>query len=110
MASQVNIFVDQGSDYSLDIEVNETSGANTNLTGYTVTSKFAKNYGTSNSYTIQTSITHANNGLVTLSLPASNTESLSSGKYVYDVKINNSSTNVTRRVQEGLLTLRPKVS
>ena len=110
MASQVNIFADQGSDYSLDLEVNEDNGANTNLTGYTVTAKFAKNYGSSNTYSFQTSITHANNGLVTLSLPASNTENVSSGKYVYDVKINNSSTGVTKRVLEGLLTLRPKVA
>ena len=45
MATQVNIFADQGSDYSLDVTVKEDDGTATDLTSFTLSAKFTKNYG-----------------------------------------------------------------
>ena len=110
MAAKVNIYADIGSDYSLDIEVNEDDSSNTNLTDYAVTAKFAKNYGSTTQYTITPTVTNANNGLVSLAISAATSASIPSGKYVYDVKIASANTGVTKRILEGNITLRPKVT
>ena len=110
MATQVNIFADQGSDYTLDLSVKEDNGSNTNLTTYTTTAKFAKNYGSSQTYSFTVETVSAADGTLKIKLPAETSANVASGKYEYDVKIDSTSLDITRRVIEGILTIRPKVS
>ena len=50
MATKLNIFADQGADYTLDISVKDTDGTATDLTSYTVNANFKKSYSTSQTH------------------------------------------------------------
>ena len=107
----LNQEIDQGSTFSKQITVYETDGSTIqNLTGYTAASQIRKNY-TSTAYTtiLATIQTPATNGVIVMSLTATQTAVLKSGRYVYDLQITAADTTVTR-VLEGVITIRPEVT
>ena len=110
MASILNQIVDQGSTWSKQITVYETDGTTVqNLTGYTVASQLRKNY-TSTAYTpINATNNSPTSGIIIMSLTATQTAALKSGRYVYDLQITAADGTVTR-VIEGVITLRPEVT
>ena len=110
MATKLNIIADQGADYTLDISVKDTDGTATDLTSYTVNENFKKSYSTSQTHNFTTQVTDASAGTIKLTLPAETSSNVSYGKYVYDMVIDSTSLDTTRRVQEGILTIRPNVS
>ena len=103
-----NIVVDQGTTYSSTISVKQSDGTTAkDLTGYTSTAQLRKSYDstTSTAFTIaQVDAT----GVITISLTATETAALKSGRYVYDVE--SASGSETLRVQEGILTVTPQVT
>ena len=109
MATKVNIFADQGSDYTLDITVKDDDGSVTDLTTFTVNAHFKKSYGTSQTHNFSTQVIDDAAGTMKLKLPAETSSNVSSGKYVYDMVIDSTTLDSTRRVIEGILTIRPKV-
>ena len=48
MASISNIFIDQGTDFSITVDVTQADGAALNLTGYSAAAQIRKTYGSSN--------------------------------------------------------------
>ena len=110
MASIVNIFADQGSDYTLSLTVKNDSGNVTDLTGYTAEAHFQKWSGASKVYTFTTTITSAATGALQIKLLGSTSDDIPSGRYNYDVVIHNTEFDITRRVIEGSLILRPTAS
>ena len=110
MATKVNIFADQGSDYTLDITVKETNGTITDLTSYTVNANFRKSHSTSQTHNFTTQVIDGSAGTMQLKLPAEASSNVSYGKYVYDMVIDSTSLDTTRRIQEGILTIRPNIS
>ena len=110
MASILNQIVDQGSTWSKQITVYETDGTTVqNLTGYTVASQLRKNY-TSTAYTTNNATNNSpTSGIIIMSLTATQTAALKSGRYVYDLQITAADGTVTR-VIEGVITLRPEVT
>ena len=111
MASILNQTIDQGTTYSKSITVYETDGTTIqNLTGYTAASQLRKNYTSTASTTILSTIqTPATNGVIVLSLSSTQTAGLKSGRYVYDLQIAAADGTVTR-VIEGVITIRPEVT
>ena len=109
MAKKVikNITIDQGSTFSDTITVTKDGSTVKNLTGYTTTSQFRKSYD-STTYTSFTTAQVDATGVITLSLTATQTTALKSGRYVYDVEIANSPEVL--RVQEGIITVSPQVT
>ena len=110
MASIVNVFVDQGSDYTLTLTVEDDSGNATDLTGYTVESHFQKWVGSNKVYKFTPTVTDAAAGKLQIKLLGSVSDDISPGRYNYDVVINNSTYDITRRVIQGQLTLSPTAS
>ena len=110
MASIVNIFADQGSDYTLSLTVKNDSGGATDLTGYTAKAYFQKWTGASKVYQFTTTITRPTTGAVQLRLLGSVSDDIPSGRYNYDIVIHNAEFDITRRVIEGALVLRPTAS
>ena len=109
MAAISNIFIDQGTDFSITVDVTNADGSVLNLDGYTAAAQIRKTYGSSTiSATFSTSIAAAT-GQVTLSLTDTQTSGLTSGRYVYDLNIT-SSGNVTTRVVEGQAIITPGVT
>jgi hypothetical protein len=108
MATKANLVIDQGSTFSTDLSLQDDYGDPMNLSGYTANSQIRKWYTSSNaSATFSTSI-NTSSGTITLDLSATQTSNLTSGRYVYDVEINNGST--VSRIVEGIITVTPQVT
>ena len=110
MASVVNLFVDQGSDYTLTLTVKDDDGNATDLTGYAVEAYFQKWTGATQLYKLTPTVTDAPAGKVQIALKGSVSDDIPSGRYSYDVVINHASNDITRRVIQGSLVLNPTAS
>lgn len=109
MAAFSELVIEQGSTFSSLLNVEDSNGDAINLYAYSANSQMRKSYYSS-SYTVITStVTGTSNGEITLSMTASNTSSLTPGRYVYDVIIT-SPTSVVTRVVEGIVTVLPSVT
>ena len=109
MASISNIFIDQGTDFSITVDVTQADGAPLNLTGYSAAAQIRKTYGSSNVSAVFTTSISAAAGQVTLSLTDTQTSGLTAGRYVYDLNIT-SGAGVTTRVVEGQAIITPGVT
>ena len=109
MAIIANIFIDQGTDFSITVDVTDTSGSALNMSGYSASAQIRKTYGSSSvSSTFSTSIAEGT-GQVTLSLTDTQTTALESGRYVYDLNVT-SGGGQTTRVVEGQAIVTPGVT
>ena len=109
MAPIRNLTVDQGSSFSVTIELSDALGNALDLTNYIYRAQLRKSYG-SNTYTAF-SVTVTNDptdGQLTLALSSEQTGALRAGRYVYDIEIEND-VEVTR-VLEGIITVSPEVT
>jgi len=110
MATILNITIDQGETFTKTTSVFQADGITVqNLTGYTVASKMRKNYTSTASHTITTTITSFGGGLIASSLTATETSAIKAGYYVYDLEIT-SSGGVVTRVVEGKIQMKPEVT
>lgn len=107
MADKLNLLIDQGSTYSINLEVKDANNNLVNLTGYSGAGQIRKQY-TSNS-AVAFTVNVYSNGTVTASLTANQTGSLVSDRYVYDIELTNAVSEVTRIV-EGIVTVTPQVT
>lgn len=105
MAVKANFVIDQGSDFSANVDLTDSVGAAYDLTNYTVAAQMRKSYASSNAVTFICSHDNAN-GHISMTLPNSNTAVLVPGRYLYDIEITDSQNTVTR-VVEGLITVTP---
>jgi len=109
MAIIANIFIDQGADFSITVDVSDANGNQLNLTGYSAAAQMRKTYESSSiSATFTTSIAAAD-GQVTLSLTDTVTTALSPGRYVYDLVVTDGS-SISTRVVEGQAIVTPGVT
>jgi len=109
MAIISNLIVDQGSTFSATVDVTDTNGSATNLTGYSVAGQVRKTYSSSTAINFVSSITDAAGGVVSISLSDTVTNNMKAGRYVYDVEILSSGGTRTR-VLEGQLEVTPGVT
>ena len=109
MATIANLQIDQGSDFTTTINLDNLDGTNFDLTGYTVKSQLAKTYASSTKTTITANITNASAGEITLTMSNSATSALAAGRFVYDVEIT-SGGGVVTRVLEGQVEVTPGVT
>ena len=102
-----NLVVDQGSTFSATITVTTDGSTAKNLAGYTTTGQIRKSYASSTTTDFTTSQVDGT-GVITISLTATQTGALKSGRYVYDVEIANAPEVI--RVREGIVTVTPQVT
>jgi hypothetical protein len=107
MATKLNLFIDQGTDFSTSIEVADEEGTPLNLTTYTGRSQMRKHYTstTFNSF----NVTGNANGVITISMNAATSANITGGRYVWDLELV-SSGNVVSRIVEGIVTINPEVT
>ena len=110
MAAIANLTIDQGADFSATINLNNLDGTDFGLSGYTVKSQMARTYASTTKTSITTAINNATTGEIILSLTNTETSALSSGRYVYDVEITQTSSGTKTRVIEGQITVYPQVT
>lgn len=109
MAQFVELDMDQGSDFSFYLTLSEDDGTPKDLTGYSFECSFAKSAYSLNPLSLNTEIESAVEGVVLLSLSASDTRCVTPGRYVFDIKQIDSSNSISKII-EGILTVNPQVT
>ena len=100
MTQRASLYIDQGTDFLVDLDVFDDSGDPLDLTGYSAASSIRKIYSTSIIANFDVEIIDTNK--IVLSLAAENAENIVPGKYQYDVLLV-SPENVHTKIIEGLL-------
>lgn len=109
MATINNLFVDAGSTYSNIITITAANGQPLNLTGYSVASQMRKSYQSSVFYAFNCAVYDASAGKIRLQLTDEQSTLIPSGRWIYDVEVTSSS-GVTTRVVEGIVTVTPQIT
>jgi len=108
MATVQNIYIDQGSTFTLSLNVTDQYGDIKDLTEYTVAGQLRKSYYSTSAVDFIADISLPLEGEITISLSSDQTNNLKPGRYVYDVEI--SSDIETIRVIEGIVVVNPGVT
>lgn len=106
-AGYLEIFLEQGETFSANISLDLFNGTSFNLADYNVKSEIRKSYWSEKTSERFTSSISANTGVIHIGLPASNTQNLKPGKYVYDIFITNAVSNNRSKVLEGIIFVEP---
>ena len=109
MAVLSNLSIDQGADYSADIEVQDANGNVANLASYTVAGQIRKSYSSTGFTNFTASITDSARGIVTIQLSNTTTNGMKAGRYLYDIEITDDG-GVKTRVVEGQITINPGIT
>jgi hypothetical protein len=108
MAQIQNIYIDQGTTFSLSLGVNDQNGDPKDLTDYTAAAQMRKSYYTNTSIDFTAEVSLPEDGEVTISLTAEETSAIKAGRYVYDIEITGE--DETLRVLEGIVVINPEVT
>lgn len=102
MAAYSELYIEQYSDFTTTINIDDIQGNAINLSGYSVSSQFRKSPYTASYFSFDAQVTDASIGEITLNMPAANTADIMPGRYLYDVVIT-SGDNAKTRVVEGIV-------
>lgn len=110
MAGFVELYLDQGTDFTSTINVSDdVNNDYINVAGYVVTSQLRRSYYSANaSADFTCSIGNTALGEIVLSLGSDISANLKAGRYVFDVVANTGSTKA--RLLEGIITIAPRVT
>lgn len=98
MARTKNIFIDQGSNFSLSLTAYNSSNVPITLTGCTVSGQLRRSYDSATGITLNCQVTGGTGGYI-IGLGATASAALKYGRYVYDVEAQYSNGQVQRLVQ-----------
>lgn len=98
----VNLNINSGTSFTQSFTLSNESGSVLNLTNYSIKSQLRK-HQKSNTYVnfISTAISPPSSGVIKIQLSPESTNSLKSGRYLYDIVITNNNTGEKNRVIEG---------
>ena len=106
----VNFTIDRGVNFLTAIRI-KIDGAPVNLSFYSFSSKIKKHYGASTFYNIEVIPTPPDEeGLVNLSISASQSANIPIGRYYYDLLATNIFTERVTKVVEGTILVKGTVS
>jgi endoglucanase Acf2 len=108
MGTKANLKIDQGTDFSTSITLTDDDGNALNLSGYTGAGQIRKYYTSTTAVNFDVAVT-ANTGTVTLELSSNTSNSMNSGRYVYDIELTDTS-GIVSRIMEGIVTITPGVT
>jgi len=110
MAQFIELNLDQGADFSFDMNITNDDGTAKNVTNYTFSSSMKKSYySTTTTANLTSTILDASNGLVRFAITAANNSTIKAGRYLFDIKQVDGSNNTSRLV-EGLIIVNPRVT
>lgn len=110
MATKGNLVIDQGADFEAKIQMTDDDGNMLYLGDFTANSHIKKWYTSSTITAEFVATVNVDTSEVVLQLYANQTSLIPDGRYVYDVKLTNSSTNAVSRFIEGIVTVTPGVT
>lgn len=109
MATKANLIIDQGATYETTINITDDDGITVDLSGYTGAAQARKHYTSNTAYNFTVAI-NGSEGQVVLSMSSNTTMQLTSGRYVYDCELIETSSGKVSRVLEGIITVTPNVT
>ena len=109
MAIAQNIIIDQDADYSQQFTAKTDAGVVIDLTNSTLDGMVRKSFTASTATSFTTAIVSATAGTFTLALTDVLTAALERGRHVYDVRVTDSTSTITR-IQSGVATVSPSVT
>lgn len=110
MAMTAYLDIDQGSDFVVEIDLENDDSTPINLTGMNIYSQFRKSYNSTTAYSFICEIANASAGKFVLKLPGITSSSIRPGRYLYDVELVNPLINSKNRVVEGIVTINPEIT
>jgi len=110
MASTYNLAIDQGTDFTITIVANDSTGTARNLTGYTGNAQLRRSYASTTNVAFTVNISTPSIGEVTLTLANAKTANLKYGRYVYDLELTKTSDSTVERILEGIVSVYPQVT
>jgi hypothetical protein len=110
MATIAYLDIDQGSDFSAIIELENDNGTPMNLSGFLVYSQFRKSYGSAIGYSLNAVVLNADLGTIKLSLSGVASSAIKPGRYLYDIEIINTLLQIKTRVIEGVVTINAEIT
>jgi hypothetical protein len=112
MSEYVELYMDQGADFSITIQINsEDNNLAQNLAGYVVTSSIRRSLISINATAnLVCTIPFANSGEVYIELDAGNTANIPAGTYFFDVKVNDTLAGLKSRLIEGVMFVTPSIT
>lgn len=108
MSKIQNLYLDQGATFVSNLTYTDNNKNPVDLSGFSVRAEFRNSYSTANSYTFTASMIDEGNGVVNLSMSASDTANVKAGRYVYDIEAYNGT--IVTRIFEGLVIVNPEVT
>ena len=109
VAVKFNMPIDQGADYTTTFNITDDNGVAVDMSTYSGNGMIRKSYSSSNSFALGVTANNAN-GLVVVTLSANTSAAMSAGRYVYDIKVTDSVSNIVSRIAEGIVTINPQVT
>lgn len=107
MAARVNIVMDQGTTFNTTYSFTDDNDEPIDFTTFTANSQMRKSYTSNTAYAF--SISLGNNGVITLTMNSATTSTITAGRYMYDLEVQD--TNGTRsRLVEGMVTVTPEIT
>ena len=103
MSAISNLYIDQGSDFSVTVGMTDATSAALDLTGATFLAQIRKTHSSSTVTATFGSSHDSTGGNLTLTLADTVTAGITSGRYVYDVLITDSGNTATRVVEGSVL-------
>lgn len=112
MAVKANIIIDQGTTFVSKVDITDVNNDPLDITGCTANAELRKSYTSLNPVGVFATNTTVNSsmGVLMISLTADQTANIVAGRYVYDIKLYNPTTNVVIRVVEGIALVTPQVT
>jgi hypothetical protein len=106
MATTYNLYIDQGTTFSSNVQYRDSRNNPISLAGYTAYGQMQKSYDSANAAAVfAVSIIDAANGTVNLGLTAADTSNVAYGRYVYSIDANIG--NIVVRIEEGIAVVNP---
>lgn len=110
MAQFIELDLDQGTDFNIDLDLTNDNGVAINVTNYTFTSSIRKSFYSLNpTANLTVTIQNATNGNITLSMNSATSSNIRPGRYLFDIKQVDSQ-NTKSRIMEGIITVNPQVT
>ena len=110
MAQFVELDIDQGTDFSFNLDLTNDDGSVIDVSSYVFSSSIKKSfYSATPTANLTVTIDDAANGKVVLSLNSAITANIKAGRYLFDIKQKND-LDVKSRIAEGIITVNPQIT
>jgi hypothetical protein len=111
MTTQATLYVDQGTDFLISLELSQDTGGDFVISDQTFYCDVKKLYSTSKLFSANVDIVTGDGGNdINLVIGAESTRNITPGKYQYDLLMVNSSGGGVEKILEGLLIITPTIT